>query len=113
MFSARPVLKYQHIMPGTFIRAYDCEPYNGDGDMFIEGEVMRHGVHPTQGYPALVVMCMRDSTISDDICCGVRGSCENCYRCRVGNEIYVPMQITHEFDGRIKINIDPNVSFVA
>jgi len=89
------MLKYEHIEPGQKIRAYDFEPY-GDwrDDMYIEGVVVSHDHHHEA--KVLVVECKKD--------CGPKAHEQFGPNrpSRVGNTIFVPMEIAFlEWDGRV------------
>lgn len=76
------LLKYEHIEPGTRVRAYDFEPMQGREERFVEGVVSRHDwwAHAK----VLVIDCDRD-TLWD-----------RPPRSRVGEEVFVPMETSME-----------------
>lgn len=78
------MLKYQHIQPGTRIRAYDFKPREGVEDWFVEGVVECHIEH--EGALFLEMIVDKDSS-------GVR----------VGERVGAAMETLYEFDGRIQV----------
>ena len=94
------MLKYEHIQPGSHIRAYDFKPSEGREDLYVEGEVIEH-VNIT-GFKALKIVCDFDS-----------GAGENPEYSRVGMEVYVPMECTHDYDERVTVLTDHKVNALA
>lgn len=92
------MLKYQHIEPGTRVRAHDFEPREGVSPKYVEGVVVRHDEMPSQpGALALVINCEVDT-------CWGSESYQGHEYTREGQEVYVPMQLLGtEYDGRVQI----------
>ena len=92
------MLKFEHIKPGTYVRAYDFEPREDVTERYVEGTVIRHGEMP--GYPgakALVVLCDVDTTWPAENYQGQEYT-------RVGEEVFVPMELgITEYDGRVQV----------
>ena len=86
------MLKYENKFKiGDTLRSFDFEPSEGRTDRFVEGVITRIEDH-NQGfnfYTAFVIDCTVDSSTSDK-----RWT-------RVGAEIFVPMEVNHEYDGRL------------
>ena len=81
-------LLYEHIKPGTRVRAEDFEPRPEIGDRYVEGQVLRHDDKMCVRF--LVVLCDTDSLYE--------GDCS-----RVGEEVWVPMQMAWgEWTGRVR-----------
>jgi len=82
------VLKYANIAKvGQTIRAYDFKPMLGREDCFVEGIVKSID---NKGFDCYVIEVTRDSWT------------ENEEKGRVGQEVFVPFQVSFmEYDGRI------------
>jgi len=84
--------RYSDIVPGVRIRAHDFEPREGVGPRYVEGPVVRHDEMPSDpGCPALVLKCEVDTTWKSQ------------KYTRVGEEVFVPMLVRYEYDGRVQI----------
>ena|ERR1039457_2333412 len=87
-------LKFEDVAKvGDTIRAYDFEPMEGRTDYFVEGVVLE--VHNRVsntfrwgGSYEYTIACSRDS--------GAQGKWS-----RVGDKVFVPMETTFDWDGRI------------
>ena len=91
------MLKYQHIEPGTRVRAHDFEPREGVNPKYVEGPVVRHDVMPSQpDAQALVVLCETDTCWSSENYQGRQYT-------REGQEVFVPMQTLGDYEGRVQI----------
>ena len=81
------MLKFEGIAVGTKIRAYDFEPMEGRRDRYVEGRILR--TETTElGADFYVIECEEDSAFGPD------------YN-RIGLEVYVPMELFMDFDGRV------------
>lgn len=92
------MLKYEHIGPGARVRAYDHQPREGVNEKYVEGQVLRHDVMPSCGAKALVVQCDTDTTWPSENYQG------HTYT-REGQEVFVPMETSDEYNGRVKVVI--------
>ena len=72
---------------GDTIRAHDFEPMPGSADMFIEGDIVN--IVYTRGALFYVVKCLHDSMYTGK-------------NNRVGQEVYVPVEMWREYHDRIK-----------
>ncbi len=90
-------LKYEHIQPGTRIRAHDHQPREGVSLKYVEGTVVEHGQMHSCDAKALVIDCEVDTTWGSE---GYGGKSYT----RVGGRVHVPMQLAYdEYDGRVMI----------
>ena len=82
------LLKYEHIQPGQRIRSYDFEPLPSRPDKYVEGVVESH-FEDRMGVKFLLITVDFDTiqTLSS----------------RVGRQIYVPMETTFDYDGRVEV----------
>jgi hypothetical protein len=78
------MLKFEHIEPGTRVRAYDHEPFPGRPERYLEGTVVRHEDKDFAKW--LVVECEADATFTKPD------------HNRIGLEVYVPMEMLFEYD---------------
>ena len=93
------MLKYEHIKAGANIRAYDFEPREGVDPKYIEGIVLRHDEMPDgSGAKALVIECAVDT-------CWPSENYQSHEYTREGLEVFVPMETTFDYDGRVKVII--------
>ncbi len=85
------MLKFEHITAGTKIRAYDFQPMPGRTDRYVEGTVVRHcnDLAHMPGVMFLVIMADTDTAFTGE-------------HTRVGEEVFVPMEMTFDFDERVQ-----------
>ena len=73
------MLKFENVVVGTTVKAYDHEPFPGRDEMFLQGEVVRHHTD-NYGTKFLVVVPTIDETFGSD-------------HNRIGLEVFVPMEM--------------------
>ena len=85
------MLKYENTAQlSDRIRAYDFMPMQGRNPDYIEGMVME--ITDERGYKAFKIFC--DADVWDGQPCVDSGS-------RIGKFVFVPMETSHDYDGRI------------
>ena len=83
------MLKYEGIAIGTIIKAYDFEPMPGRTDRFVVGTIIDLEAPDGCEYASFYhIICDKDSSFGPGYS-------------RVGIDIYVPMEMGMDFDGRI------------
>lgn len=81
-------LKYENSFEiGDRIRAYDFQPMEGRNECYLEGVIVDTTTEP--GYRAFVVEC--DTDVFDGLM----------HDTRIGHKIFVPMETSNDYDGRI------------
>lgn len=80
------MLKFEGIPVGNVVRAYDFKPMESRPDSYIEGVIFGEFSGPYKGYRVRVI---NDSDKED-----VKYS-------RIGLEVIVPMEVSHDYDGRV------------
>ena len=80
------MLKFEGILVGTTIKAYDFEPMEGRTDRYVTGPIT--GVTTRDGAKFYVITCEKDGAL------GLKTN-------RIGMEVYVPMEMFMDFDNRI------------
>lgn len=88
----RNVTNEQRIEVGDLIRAYDFEPVKGRPDLYVVGIVREIGWIRNE-YIGYTIECVYDSFDKHD------GA--TCEMSRVGRKVYVPVQTTFDYDGRV------------
>jgi hypothetical protein len=84
------MLKFEHIQPGTRIKAYDFEPIPGRPERYVTGTVVKHDEH--QGAGVLVIECDGDFAFPEE-------------HNRVGLEVLVPMELVFEYDFTDRVQV--------
>lgn len=82
------MLKFEGIAVGTKIKAYDFEPCPGRTDRYVVGKIVDTTVR--DGAKFYVIECDNDGGVSNETLSS-----------RVGHTVYVPMEMTGDFDDRI------------
>jgi hypothetical protein len=82
-------LKYEHLGIGTRIRAYDFEPMTGRRNRYVEGKIVDKTVTEDH-WKALVIECDTDSSYPEG-------------EGRVGIQVFVPMEVAMEYNGRVAV----------
>lgn len=75
---------------GDLIKGFDFQPCPGRPDMYVVGIVERIGIVPREGYLAYEIRCLFDSLDKEIPAAS-----------RVGRTVYVPVQTSMDYDGRV------------
>ena len=79
------MLKFEGILVGTKIKAFDFEPFHNRPNMYVVGKIT--GTTVRDGAKFYIIDCTEDTGLPR--------------RPRVGQEVYVPMETTMDFDRRV------------
>jgi hypothetical protein len=89
----RNEVNHPAIEVGDLIKGFDFEPCPGRPDMYVVGIVEWIGMREPEGYLAYQIRTVYDSY---DKC-----STNKCATSRVGKVVYVPVQTSMDYDGRV------------
>ena len=83
-------LKYNNFKVGQTIKAFDFKPMANRTDRFVQGKII--SIPTDRGYA----------------CYEVKASQSSSFGFKIGESVFVPMEISNEFDQRITMIIDEN-----
>lgn len=89
------MLKFEHIRPGSKVKAYDFEPLEGRPECAVEGFVIGHDKTTMEHF--LTLACTRD----------LLAEAEGSQHSRVGHLIFVPMEASMDYDERVVVLEEP------
>jgi hypothetical protein len=78
---------------GDLIKGFDFQPCPGRPDMYVVGIVRKIGMVEPEGYFAYHIDCVYDSYDKE--------SKNVCLSSRVGKTVFVPVQTSMDYDGRV------------